>query len=188
MKLFTITELQDLKPCHEGYAWYRDNIKTEIPLEILLQLNIEHPSWSRWLMVRLLTKEQNQKLALFAAEQVLLIFEKKYPNDKRPRECIGAAYLYLEGKITREDLLVKRRAAYVAAYAAADAATCDAYAAADAATCDAYAAADAATCDAYADAAVAAYNAACAAAAADARKEMQEIIIRHAVELMESEK
>jgi len=36
-------------------------------------------------------KEDSVKLAIFAAEQVIEIYEKKYPNDKRPREAIEAA-------------------------------------------------------------------------------------------------
>src|SRR5690349_5970158 len=37
------------------------------------------------------TKEDSVKLAVYTAELVIDIYEKKYPNDKRPREAIEAA-------------------------------------------------------------------------------------------------
>jgi hypothetical protein len=58
----------------------------------------------------LITREK-QDLSINCAEIVLPIFEEKYPNDKRPREAIEAAKDYSEGKITREELIVKSDAA-----------------------------------------------------------------------------
>ena len=99
-----------------------------------------------WFLIRKcdLTLEQKQRFALHCAKQVLPIFEKEYPNDLRVRECVEATGLFLDGKITREELIEKRDAASAAsaysvyaAYAAADAAvyyaTADYYTAADAA-------------------------------------------------------
>ena len=124
-----------------------------------------------WFVIRKcdLTIEQKQKIAIDVAEMVLPIYEKRYPENKAPREAIEAARSYLAGHISIDQLLEKRHdaaataaAAAAAAYAAADAAA--AYAAADAAAAAAaYAAADAAA--AYAAAAYAA--AAADAAAAD---------------------
>ena len=117
-----------------------------------------------WFLVRKcdLTLKQKRQFALHCAKQVLPIFEKKYPEDKKVRECIEATQLYVDGKITREELLIKRRAA--AAYAAytADAA---AYATAYAAYAAAYAAYTADDDAATAAAAYAAYTAAAAYAA-----------------------
>ncbi len=97
------------------------------------------------------TKEEPVKLAIFSAYSVLDIYEKQYPEDKRPRQAIEAAEKYV--KDPSEKNKDAARAAYGAAYAAyaADAA---AYAAADAAARAAYAAAYAA-----AEAADAAYAA-----------------------------
>jgi acyl-CoA reductase-like NAD-dependent aldehyde dehydrogenase len=57
---------------------------------------------------------------------VLPIFEKKYPNDKRVRECIETLRRYAKGKATIKEVREARRsaadAAYAAAYAAAAAA------------------------------------------------------------------
>ena len=89
--------------------------------------------------------------AIYAAEQVIKVYEDKYPNDSRPRDAIKAAKAYLKDP-TKDNA----RAAY-AADAAAYAARA-AYAA-DAAEAAAYAAYAAYAAEAAARAAYAAYAA-----------------------------
>jgi hypothetical protein len=129
---------------------------------------MENLSYANWLITKKMTKLQCVRYAIYAAEQVLSIFESKYPNDERPRKAIIAAKNYLKNPNQKDvaDAAYADAAADAAAYAAADAAAADAaYAAADAAAdAAAYAAADAAA----ADAAYAAADAAYAYAAADA--------------------
>jgi hypothetical protein len=60
------------------------------------------------------TKKDSVELAIFSAKLVLPIFEKKYPDDKRPRQAIEAAVKYLKNPTKKTQL---------AADAAADAAT-----------------------------------------------------------------
>ena len=66
------------------------------------------------------TKRDSVELAIFAAEQVIEIYEKKYPKDDRPRKAIEAAKNWLKNPTAAAD------AAYAAAAdafaAAADAA------------------------------------------------------------------
>jgi hypothetical protein len=106
--------------------------------------------WMLWILVRIHQPKQGDKrhrklvgcLADIAAE-VLPIFETRYPNDKRVRDCIETLRRYAAGTATIDDVKAARKAAYAAAadaaaYAAAYAA--GSYAAAYAA----YAAADAA--------------------------------------------
>ena len=71
--------------------------------------------------------------AVYAAEQVLDIYEKKHPTDDRPRKAIEAAKKCIKSP-TKENKAATLAAAYAAAYdtAAADAA----YAAAAAAAYD----------------------------------------------------
>jgi hypothetical protein len=129
------------------------------------------------------TKPDSVAMSIYAAELVIGIFEKKYPDDKRPRESIEAAKAWLKNP-TEEN----RKAADAAASYAADAAYADASADASAASADAayaaYAAAYAASAAsaayaasasyaAYADAAAAAAYAAAAAAAYAARKDIK---------------
>ena len=190
-KTITLKHLKTLDPCSDGLYWYAENIQTENSLEVLLQLNDHRPDWSRWLMVRLLNKKQNQLLSIFSAELVLHIYEEKYPNDKRVRECIQAAKDYLDGKIDIEVLISKRRAiaadavayaADAAAYAADAVAYAVAYAAAAYAADAADAAADAAAYAAGYAADAAAYAAGYAADAA--YKIIQEKIINEAWRLI----
>jgi len=112
------------------------------------------------------TKEESVKLAIFSAELVIDLYEKKYPKDSRPREAIEAAKTYL-----KDPSEAARAAAYAAARAAARAV--DAAAARAAAYAAARAAAYAAARAAYAaDAADAAARAARAAAYAAAREKI----------------
>ena len=104
-----------------------------------------------------LSLDEKKKLCLKLAWIVLPIYEEKYPNDARIKACLQATEDFYNGKITIEELKVKRSAANAAAaYANADAA----YAAVDAANAYTYAA--------YANADDNAYAAAYAAVAANA--------------------
>ena len=89
------------------------------------------------------------------AERVLHIYEKRYPDDKRPREAIETARRYAEGKATEKELAAAWAAASAAARdAASDAASAAARDAAwDAASAAAWAAASDAAWDAASDAA-----------------------------------
>ena len=111
-----------------------------------------------WLLDALdISDEQEKDLRLLAcdyAEEVLHLFEDKYPDDKRPRLAIEAARKYANGEISKDEL-------NKAAWAARNAAAADAWAARNAAA--AYAA------DAARNAAAAAYDAAYAAADAAGR-------------------
>jgi hypothetical protein len=90
-----------------------------------------------WFLIRKcdLTLIQKQRLALNCAKQVLPIYQKQCPKDNRVKECIKATELYLDDKISLDDLRIKRTSADAALSTAADAAY-----AADALSTAAYAA------------------------------------------------
>ena len=155
--IFTTLELcKENKACSSGYKTLikslpKGHSKTEpIALTHIIESNgLQDAIWA----LRATTEPCRDFItsyALWCAEQVLDIYEKEYPNDKRVRECLEGIRKYQAGKISKKDLLILRNAAYdaydadtaaYAAYAAYAAAGVVAYAAADAA---AYAAADAA--------------------------------------------
>jgi hypothetical protein len=141
-------------------------------------LYTNHWPWANWLVVRLLNRTNQLRYAVYAAKQVLGIYETRYPRDLRPRRAIQAATRCL-----RNDIPANRKAAYDAAAAACAAATYTASAAA-------YYAADAASAAACAaaDAACAAADAACAAAtaadAADGKKELRQKILAYGLRLL----
>jgi len=110
----TLKSLRKLSPCEPGYEWCRKNFKKgkNNLAEVLRALqNDGHNNWANWLIVRHMTHEQKIMYAIFAAEQVINIYEKKYPTDDRPRKAIEAAKEYLR---------LKTAAAAAAAYAAAE--------------------------------------------------------------------
>ena len=140
--------LQEINACPSGLRWFNENYKEIESLDLVDNLikskELTKLQWAKWLLSKLfINRKQKLQYAIFAAEQVIDIYENKYPDNKKPREAIDAAKKVLEND-TAEN---RADAAADAAAAAADAA---AYAAA-------YAAA------AYAAAAAAAYAAAAAA-------------------------
>lgn len=74
------------------------------------------------------TKKDSVGLAIFCAELVIGIYEKKHPDDKRPRKAIEAAKAWIENP-TEENSKAAAYAAYAAASASASAYAASAYAA-----------------------------------------------------------
>jgi hypothetical protein len=148
--------LEQHNACKDGKEWCLSH--GELTIQELFPIFMKHEKydWLNWLLVRLMDQRQRTMYAIFAAESVLHIFEKKYPNDQRPRRAIAAAQAYLKNPC--EETKKAADAAYTAARVAAYTAAADAYAAARAAYTAAYAAArvDAAARAAY----IAAYTAA----------------------------
>ena len=131
--------LKSQMACVQGFAWFCDAFPNggEHGEVVNKLIECDKWDWTRWLVVRLMTKPQKIEWAIFCAEQVIHIYEKKYPGDARPRNAIEAAKAYLRDQ-SEESRMAARKAA-----AAADAAAYAAYAAdaaAYAAYADAYAA------------------------------------------------
>src|SRR5574343_565058 len=91
MKAITKEWLREKGACSEGYDWFiRQRTRDEV--RVLERLIKEDKyDWANWLIVRRMTRPQYLQYAEFAAEQVLDIFEAKFPNDHRPRQAIEAA-------------------------------------------------------------------------------------------------
>ena len=172
MKTITLEKIKSMDPCSEGYVWYQENFpqKTNKVIDILNSLVSENKlNWANWLIVRCLTRKQKIQYAIFAAEQVIETYEKKHPDDERPRKAIEAAKEYSKTPSVENKFAVAFASAaaydtayayaYDAASAAASAAAHAADAAASAAYASAYAAYDAASAYAAYDAASAAYDA-----------------------------
>lgn len=79
-------------------------------------------SWANWLIVRLMKYKQYVKYAVYAAEQVIDIFEKKYPDNKLSRKAIQAAKRCIKNPSKKN----KDAAAYAASAAGAAASAADA--------------------------------------------------------------
>ena len=146
-------------------------------------------NWANWLIVRVMSRADRIRYACFAARQVLHIFEKKYPGDKRPRTTIETAEKCIENNSKKNRVAANaaanesyaaNAASYAASYASY-AAHEAAYAAANESDTTTYASYEAANAAAYAaytanDAAKAAYTA------------MKIKILRHGIELLNKER
>ena len=184
MKTLTLEKLKELHACQSGIAWFLEQETND--LEVICNRLLGDTEYVdedghtcldylNWLLPRLMDKEQCIKLAIYAAELALPIFEKEYPEDDRPRKAIQAARAYLA-----EPSKGNRKAAEATGWAAnATNASEGAYWAARAA---AGAAAGAAACAAGANVAWYAASAAAAEAAywsaADARAAKNEVLIK----------
>ena len=142
MENITKKWLQEKSACSEGVKWFLDKRIEDISGDLLVDMlmNEDKFQWANWLIVRIMDYKQRVQYAVFAAEQVLDIFEKKYPNDKRPREAIEAAKKCIDNPSdeNKKAAYAAYAAAYVAAAYAADDAADAAYVAADAAYAAAY--------------------------------------------------
>jgi len=105
----TLKRIRKHEPCSDSWENLLRHLgKTEADNEdlelktILDLLGVQDAIWA----LRSI-KGIDKEIRLFAcdcAESVLHIFEKKYPNDNRPRKSIEVSRLFAEGKATREDL------------------------------------------------------------------------------------
>ena len=162
MKKFTKAWIKKWSPCSEAVRWFYDQRERDVILVLKKLMKEGKYDWANWAIVRCMRRKQYLRYAIYAAKQVLGIYEKENPNDKRPREAIRAAK-----KVLVRDTKQNRDAAYATAYAA-DAA---AHTAADAAYA-AHTAADAA------------YAADAAAYAAAERTKMQKRILNYGISLI----
>jgi hypothetical protein len=204
MNKITVAWLQDRNACI-SLDEMKEAEKIGDPIKILNKLmKKDRFNDANWVITKCMNKKQCVQYAIFAAELVIDIFEKIYPNDKRPRLAIEMAKKYLKKQSQKNKIAAAAAAAadaaadaaaacaaadaaaaYAAADAAADAAAYAAVAAAAAADAAAYAAADAAA-DAAAYAAAAAADAAADAADADADA-IKEKIINYGIKLLKGD-
>ena len=120
--------LAEKSACSEGCKWFLSQKETDAVKVLKKLIKEKHLDWANWTIVRVMDYKQYVSYAVFAAEQVIQIYEKKYPDDKRSREAIEAAKKCIKNPSEKN-----KKAAHAAADAAHAAADAAAYAAADAA-------------------------------------------------------
>jgi len=121
-------------PCHEAVDWIKGQDTNDV-FKLIKRLRksdeIDKNNWLIWAIPRLLeTKKDRVKFAVYAASLALPEYEKKYPNDSRPRDAIRLVRKWLRNprSVSQDELKV---AAEAAALAAAEAAWAAAWAAAE---------------------------------------------------------
>jgi len=101
--------LKEKSVCSEGVKWFKAR-KFKTDSQVIGDLMADDKlEWANWVIARIMKRKQYLSYTIFAAEQVLELFEKKYPDDKRPREAIEAARA-----VFKEDTAENRVAARVA--------------------------------------------------------------------------
>ena len=120
-KEFTKQEIIDNKGCYDLQQVEKLSFinKDNITLIDILNSEISIKD-KRWFLFNKCQLSLNNKkeLALEMAWCVLPIYESKYPNDTRVKECLQAIKDFNSGKITIEVLREKRYAVAYAVYAA----------------------------------------------------------------------
>ena len=168
LKKITVAWLIGKKSCESGIKLFKNQSITD-PIKILkLLMKKEKYADANWLIVRLMTYRERVSYAVFAAEQVIDYYEKKYPDCNAPRNAINAARKCIKtpSKKNKIDALIACAAAAAvsaAAFAASAAVSAAAFAVSAAVSAAASAAASAASAaaDSAAGTAYAASDAAC---------------------------
>jgi hypothetical protein len=178
----TLGLLKRLKACGDGIEFYKkvgqpDNIQDCVKLAI----ENNNYRYANWFITRILKKLELVKYAVFAAEQVLYLYENKYPDDDRPRKAIEAAKKYINDPSSEN----ASSAASTSASAAASSASASSAAAAYASAVYASASAAASSASAAAEASSAAASSASAAAEAASNAELKTKIINYGLSLIE---
>ena len=101
MNKITKEWLSGQRACGEGLRWFIAQSESNTKKVLFKLVEENHADWANWTIIRIMNKEQKVRYAIFAAEQVLSIFETKYPDDTRPREAIKAAISYINGGKSR---------------------------------------------------------------------------------------
>jgi len=95
----TKEKLLELCACEDGITWFEQNQIGTVEQGINLLWETDHSEkfkWSNWILSRTLNHHNQVKYAVHAAEIVLPLWEKEFPEDKRPHEAIKAAKAWLE--------------------------------------------------------------------------------------------
>ena len=120
--------LIDNDACDEGVDAFTATFGDEADLKDVAAYGLkeggEMLDYIMWLLPRCMDKTQRARYAVFAAESVLPIYEREYPDDKRPRAAIDAAKAWLANPCGDTAARAEARAAEAraAAWAAARAA------------------------------------------------------------------
>ena len=116
--ILTMQWLEEKKSCESGILWYKAHNEpqtVESCLALLIsQKTDETLGYANWLLSRTLNETNCRRYAIFAARKVLPVFEKLYPDDKRPRQAIEAAEGFLDGTVSAKELAKAATAACVA--------------------------------------------------------------------------
>ena len=116
----TLKQLTEWSACKEGVELFKSKCGESVDIKKFakIAISLEKFDYAWWTIKHLLKKEQSVKIAIYTAEKVIDVFEKKYPNDDRPRKAIDAAKAWLKEPTETNRAANAADAANAAAYAA----------------------------------------------------------------------
>ena len=83
--------LKNKSACQEAIEKFKQQKETDSYKILQILIKQKKYDWANWFIVRIMKYKQYVSYAVYAAEQVIDIYEKKYPDDDRPRKAIKAA-------------------------------------------------------------------------------------------------
>ena len=87
----TLEWLEENNACVNGVAWFKAQSETDGGMVVRALVVAKKFEWANWTIAHLLNRKNQILYAVFAAGQVLHIFEDKYPGELAPRRAIEAA-------------------------------------------------------------------------------------------------
>ena len=109
----TFRKAREAKACVTSYCKMADalggiskyGVDTPIPLDKVLEVcGLDDTIWA----LRIVIESADREIRLLAydyAERILPLYEKEYPNDKKPRQAIEIARKFADGQATDEELV-----------------------------------------------------------------------------------
>ena len=82
--------------CKEGCVWFNNQKETDAVKVLKALIKEDKLDWANWTIVRVMDYKQYVSYAIYAAEQVIEIYEKEHPYDNQPRLAIKAAKKCIE--------------------------------------------------------------------------------------------
>ncbi len=104
------------KEIYQAYSYVAGEVLAKVEVDGQFDEGTDKLSFQRMRIVKAYKwdKTTSVKLAIYAAEQVISIYEKEYPDDKRPRRAIQAAKKYLKNPTAARAAYAADAAAYAA--------------------------------------------------------------------------
>lgn len=123
MDYTTLNKIRRNDPCADGWEKLLKTLDKkkadDEPLSFLTILESNGLDDAIWALVAHEDQNKVRKFACDCAEHVLHIYEKQYPDEKRPRQAIEVARKHSDGQASDEELAAAWAAAWDAAWDAA---------------------------------------------------------------------
>lgn len=106
IKKVTVKWLKKWDACKDGIEWFERQEETDPGKLIGKLIGIKEYSYINYSLVQLLNRKQKIEYAIYAAQQIIEIYEKEYPEDDGPRKTLETAKLYIYKNTEKSRLAV----------------------------------------------------------------------------------